>query len=191
MLDLNSKQFNTGSSIFNNGVAGKVDNNTVTVEKRKVEDPDNQPDYKLIVTDESGNTINQGFYYPKADADEKKINMELGRVIHTARAVVGPDYELPAVSTAKEAYDTLFKLVRENAGNKKFSVFVCYGNKGYISKYLGLRYFNFIEPTVLPEGTVSRLKPAAQDQMERIVEDAPKGGNDDFSSSTTKDESWV
>lgn len=193
MLDLNSKQF-AGSTIFNNGNAGKVDNNTISVEKKAADAADTAPDYKLIVKDEAGNSINQAFWYPKADADEKKVNMELGRVIHIARAVVGADYEFPAVKTAKEAFDMLFKLVRDNAGDKKFSVFVTYGNKGFISKYLGLRYFNFIEPTELPSGTVTRLKVTPNDQMERIVEDAPKAGgsNEDvFSNESTSNESWV
>lgn len=193
MLDLNSKEFNTGSSIFNNGAAGKADNNTITVEKRKPEEPDTYPHYKLVVTDEAGNKLNQGFYYPTpkegaSPEDTKKyINREVGRVLHIAKAVLGDDYEFPAVKTAKEAYDMLFKLIKENAGDKKFSVFVTYGTKNYPSKYLGLRYFTFIEPTEIATGKSSRLKVAAADQMERIMEDAPAT---DTSSDAPEDENW-
>jgi hypothetical protein len=179
MLDLNSKEFNTGSSIFNNGTAGKVDNTTITVKKRGADEPETYPDYKLIVTDAAGNSLNQGFFYPKDNAqkspedNKKRANIEIGRVLHIAKAVVGDDYEFPAVKTAKEAFDMLFKLIAKNAGDKKFSVFVTYGTKNYISKYLGLRYFTFIEPTELPAGKSTRLTVAMADQMERVVEDAP------------------
>ena len=52
MFDLNKKE--AGSAVFNNGVAGKAVGVTVTVEKRKVDEPDSYPDYKLVVSDESG-----------------------------------------------------------------------------------------------------------------------------------------
>lgn len=179
MLDLNSKEFNTGSSIFNNGAAGKADNNTIDVEKKKAGEAETYPDYKLVVTDEAGAKLNQGFYYPtpnsqKSDEDNKKrANMEIGRVLSIAKAVVGSDYEFPAVKTAKEAFDTLFKIIAKESGDNKFNVFATYGTIGYPSKYLGLRYFTFIEPAELPAGTTTRLKPAAADQLTRVMEDAP------------------
>lgn len=178
MLDLNSKAFNTGSTIFNNGTAGKADNNTITVEKKRDDEPETYPNYKLIITDPAGATLNQGFYYPKDNKDKtaeenaKRANIEIGRVLHIAKAVVGDDYEFPSVKTANEAFDMLFKLIAKNAGDKKFSVFVTYGTKNYISKYLGLRYFTFIEPTELPAGKSTRLTIASADQMERVVEDS-------------------
>lgn len=187
MLDLNSKEFNTGSSIFNNGAAGKADNNTISVEKKKAGEAETYPDYKLVVTDEAGAKLNQGFYYPtpnsqKSDEDNKKrANQEIGRVLHIAKAVVGNDYEFPAVKTAKEAFDTLFKIISKESGDKKFNVFATYGTIGYPSKYLGLRYFTFIEPAELPEGTTTRLRAASADQLVRVMEDAPlaaEGGAD-------------
>lgn len=196
MLDLNSKEFNTGSSIFNNGAAGKVDNNTISVEKKKVDEPETYPDYKLIVTDEAGNKLNQGFYYPTPNAqkteeeNKKRANTEVGRVLHIAKAVLGNDYEFPAVKTAKEAFDVLFKLIAQNAGDRRFSVFVTYGTKNYPSKFLGLRYFTFIEPSELPAGTGSRLKIAAADQMERLSEDAPTGGATASTDTATNDDEW-
>jgi len=194
MLDLNSKEFKTGSAIFNNGAAGKVDNNTIEVARKKAEEPDTYPDFKLIVTDEAGNNLNQGFYYPKdstqkSEADNKKrATIEVSRVLHVAHAVVGTDYEFPAVKTAKEAIDMLFKLISKNAGDKKFNVFATYGTKGYPSKFLGLRYFTFIEPSDL-QGVPSRLKVGMGDQMERLQEDAPSKAPS-AKSSTDKDEDW-
>jgi hypothetical protein len=196
MLDLNSKEFNTGSSIFNNGAAGKVDNNTITVEKKQPSETGNTPDYRLIVTDEAGNKLNAGFYYPtpkegaSAEDVKKYVNREVGRVLHVAKAVLGDDYEFPAVKGAKEAFDVLFKLIKDNAGDQKFSVFVTYGTKVRPSKFLGLRYFTFIEPTDLPAGKSSRLKIAAADQMERLQEDAPTSGSSTTESGTDSDGEW-
>lgn len=196
MLDLNSKEYNTGSSIFNNGAAGKVDNTTIAVAKRRDDEPNTYPDYKLNITDPAGNTLNQGFYYPKdnesktAEENKKRANIEIGRVLHIAKAVVGEEYEFPPVKTAKEAFDMLFKLIAKNAGDKKFSVFVTYGTKNYVSKYLGLRYFTFIEPTELAAGKTTRLTIAMADQMERIVEDAPLTNTTDISVTAEEDDDF-
>lgn len=194
MLDLNSKEFNTGSSIFNNGAAGKVNGVDIAVEKKKAGEPETYPDYKLVVIDQAGNKLTQGFYYPKAkdgaspEDAKKSINTQVGRVIHIARAVLGEGYEFPSVKNAKEAFDMLFKLINDNAGGKKFNVFATYGTKNYPSKFLGLRYFTFIEPAELPAGKSSRLTVAAADQMERIMEDAPSTGSTDSSDSSSDDE---
>ncbi len=190
-FNLNSKEFSTGSTIFNGGVAGLVTNNDISVEKKKTTDPDNAPDYKLVVTDEAGKTVNQGFYYYNPndsftkEENERKEKMQVGRVLHIAHAVVGKDYEFPEVSTSKEAFDTLFKIIRDNCAGKKFNVYVTYGSKQYPSTFLGLRYFNFIEPT---NGDVSTLKPANADQMERIMPDSQDTSSTEEGSD---DEEWA
>ena len=193
MLDLNGKEFAEKKvSIFNDGVAGKVENTTISVEKKKSTDPQTYPDYKLIVEDEFGQKINQGFYYPTenpqkdAEANKKRINMEVGRVLHIARAVVGAKYEFPAVKNAQEAFDMLFSVIAQNAGDMKFSVFVTYGQVNYPSKYLGLRYFDFIEPATLEGGKRSTLVPKNNDLMERVTADEPQtGGSSDSGASTS------
>lgn len=174
MIDLNSKQFDSVSKVFNDGAAGKVDNVTISVEAKKAGDNERSPDYKLIVADEAGNTINAGFYYPTKDPqkddeqNQKYANTQVSRVVHAAKAVVGPGYEFPEVKTVKEAFDKLFKIIGDEAGDKKFSVFATYGTKTYASKYLGLRFFNFIEPM---GAQPTRLKVTPQDLMERIDPD--------------------
>lgn len=175
MFDLNDKGFN-GTVIFNNGQGGKVENVTISVEKKSPEQPDTYPAYKLIVDDGTGGKINQGFYYPvpKAgdtpDQVEKAMKREVGRVIHVARAVLGADAVLPSVSTAVEAYDSLFKLIKEGSVGQTFNVFASYGTTGYASQYLGLRYFDFIENTETPTG---RLAVKNNDLLERVQEDKP------------------
>jgi hypothetical protein len=194
MIDLNSKQFNSVSKIFNDGNAGKVDNVTLDVEKKKAGDNEKAPDYKLIVKDEAGNTINAGFYYPTKDpskteeANQKYANMQVSRVVHIARAVVGKDYDFPAVKSVKEAYDTLFKIIKDEAGEKKFSVFVTYGSKTYAKKFLELRFFNFIEPAGT---TPSRLKPTDSDLMERINPDSISTGGATATDAGVEDEEWL
>ena len=189
MFDLNEKKFG-GTVIFNNGKGGVAKDVEISVEKRKQDEPDNHPNYKLIVNDGAA-TVNQGFYYPKFNPDksEEQNNQgavrEVGRVMHIARAVLGADYTFPSVGNAQEAFDVLFRLISDNAANKKFNVFVSYGTAGYPGKYLGLRYFNFIEPA--GEGP-SRLRPGAADLLERVEQDAP---TDTLGSgSGTKVEKW-
>src|SRR4030042_2672934 len=179
MFDLNEKKFG-GTVIFNNGQSGVAKNVEISVEKRTADEPETYPNYRLVVSD-GASKINQGFYYPKSNASKSQEQndqgevREVGRVMSIARATMGPDYTFPNVSSSKEAFDVLFNLVRENCGGKLYNVFTTFGTTGYPSKYLGLRYFNFIEPANVP---VSRLKPAASDLMERLEQDAPVGESD-------------
>lgn len=172
MFDLNGKEFQ-GNTIFNGGVAGLVKNVEISIEKKQ--DDSNTPDYKLIVTDGSS-SINAGFYYvtpnpSKSEEDNAKYSrQQVSRVLHIARAVLGKDYKFPNVSNAKEAYDVLFKLVADNCAGKKFNVYATYGTDSRPSKYLGLRYFNFIEPAGVQ---VSSLRLGKTDLLERLEEDAP------------------
>tara|TARA_R110000822_G_scaffold302649_2_gene426973 strand:+ start:22886 stop:23479 length:594 start_codon:yes stop_codon:yes gene_type:complete len=175
MIDLNGKQFE-GTAIFNSGQAGLATNVTISVNKRQVDEPENYPDYKLAVKDSAGAEITQGFYYftPNPDKDEdynqKRSTQEVSRVLHLARAVMGADYAFPTnIGSVKEAYDVLFGLVNDNAEGKSFNVFVTYGTTFRPSKYLGIRYFDYIEPADGP----TRLRVKNADSMERISADAP------------------
>lgn len=177
MFNLNDeKEFNTGGSIFNGGNTGLVKDVTISVEVK--DDQSNKPDYKLLVTDNMG-TINEGFYYPtpnssKSEEDNIKVaKMHVGRVLHVAKAVMGDEYEFPQVSSAKEAYDTLFELIQNNSKGKKFNVYTTYGSKQRPSKYLGLRFFDFIESAT----ENSKLFPKPADNMEQIIPDAPSTDN--------------
>jgi len=189
MFDLNEKKFG-GTVIFNNGQGGLVKDVTISVEKRGAGEPDTYPNYKLVIEDNTGGKINQGFYYPKndpqksAEENDKKAVREVSRIVHLAKAVMGANYEFPKVESATEAFDTLFKLVRDNAGAKKYNVFVTYGTAGYASKFMGLRYFDFIEDAATP---VTRLRVKPGDLLERVEQDVPSDGLD----GGTKSESWV
>lgn len=173
MFDLNKKE--AGSAVFNNGVAGKAVGVNVTVEKRKVDEPDSYPDYKVIVSDESGGMpINQGFYINSED-DEKRQQMTYQRVKSIADAVVPEDFIYPEVNGYIDALNTLFKVIKENADGKKVDVFVTYGYTAKPSKYLSLRMFNFIQKQ---GASFDRLKPSNTDILERPEADAPKADNE-------------
>lgn len=192
MIDLNGKEFTqTSVSIFNNGEAGVVKNVEMKLEKKEPSNTDNTPNFKVIFSDENG-SVNQGFYYftpnPQDSPDRQKTRetQEVSRVLHLARAVMGADYAFPAVETTKQAYDVLFDLIGKNCANKKFNVFVTYGTLGRPNKkgYLGVRYFDFIEPA---DASPSRLRTKPQDLMNRIDPDAPKAEG----TTSTTTENWI
>ena len=176
MFDLNASEFQ-GSSIFNGGRAGIVKNVELIIEKKS--DESNNPDYKVIAKDALG-SVNAGFYYPTnnenktAAENEKWAKMQVSRVVHIAKAVMGAGYQFPAVSGAKQAYDVLFKLIADNSKGKKFNVYVTYGTTDKPSKYLGFRFFGFVEPA---ENEQTTLVPNAKDLLERVVEDSSSNTN--------------
>ena len=177
MIDLNGKQFE-GTAIFNGGNAGLAENVTLAVTKRQVSEPENYPNYKLVVKDEAGSEVSQGFYVFKPQAgktdeqNQTRENQEISRLIHLGRAVMGPEFEFPQVNSMQEAYDAIFGIVTDNAPGNKYNVFVTYGTARKPSKYLGIRYFDFIEPT----SGVSKLRVRNSDNMERVVPDAAFNG---------------
>jgi hypothetical protein len=170
-----------GSVIFNQGIAGKVDNVKIEVKKRATDEPDSYPDYKLVLTDDEGGTVNQGFYYHKdndqydAAKNEANAGYLIGRILSIAKAIVPNDFIFPNVEgkSTKEIVDILFKIIKENSDEKRVNAFVTYGTKTKPSQYLGLRFFNFVEAS---DSKYSRLKPTGNDMMERLVEDSPKTG---------------
>jgi hypothetical protein len=179
-INLNDSQFES-TPIFNGGKAGLArDIEIVDVVTRKVDDNPRTPDYKILFKDERGAEINQGWYYfsPKEGASAEKIEkskqIELSRLVHLARAVMGEDSTLPEVTDVQNALDVVMKLVKDNGKAKKYNVYVTYGSAYKPSQYLGLRYFNFIEDA---SNEVSKLRPSANDVLERVTPDEPTVGN--------------
>jgi hypothetical protein len=174
-FNLNEKV--VGSAVFNNGIAGKAVGVSVVIEKKRVDEPDINPGYKLIVSDESGGvSINQGFCFNdwEKETDEKRQNQTYQRVKSIAEALVPEDFVYPAVNGYVDAINTLFKVIKENSEGKKVDVFVTYGYTAKPSKYLGLRMFNFIQKQ---DVKFDRLKPTNTDILERPEADAPKADN--------------
>lgn len=174
-FNLNDKSFDGSVAIFNNGIAGKVNNVRIAVTKKTALDKDIAPDYKVIFSDAIGD-VNLGFYYPAPNSlfDEKR-NKDLevwtiGRILSIAKSVLPKDFVFENKETAKEVVDYLFSLIKQNCEGKTVNVFVTYGTIQKASKYLGLRYFDFVESS---DTTVSRLAKKPADLMERIEADAP------------------
>jgi hypothetical protein len=194
MINLNDDKFG-GVQIFNDGVAGKVSNVTIEVEKKASNEPDSNPDYNLFAIDKAGNKVKRAFWYWKPNPQyDDKTNESMQRsdisvIVALAKAVMGDTYELPEVGSIKEAYDVIFKLVKENAGNKKFNVFATYGTTKKPSIYIGLRKSDFIEPADTIEEK-SRLVQGARDIMERILPDAPVN-TESFAVSSATSTKWV
>jgi len=175
-FNLNDSSFDGGVAIFNGGMAGKVENVKMSVEKKQPGDADNIPDYKLIFKQENGAAINQGFYYHKNnDNYDAKRNGDLerwtvSRVLSAAKSVVPSDFVFPTVSTSKEAMDSLFKIIKDNTDDKLVNVFVTYGTTTKPSQYLGLRYFEFVEAA---NASPSKLVRKNGDMLDKLVADAP------------------
>lgn len=183
MFNLNDDSLNGGVAIFNNGNAGKVNNVEMTAERKPASETGNTPDYKLLFTAEDGISVNQGFYYftpnPQNSEEQNKKNEGylISRTLSAAKAVVSNDYKFPEVANSKEALDTLFGIIRDEGKDKKVNVFVTYGTTTRPSKYLGVRYFDFVEAADTLE-TVSRLKMKNVDMMERVSPDTSQNTGD-------------
>lgn len=177
-FNLNGEDFKSKSfSIFNNGVAGKVENVSVSIDKKQVTDADNAPDYKINFTDANG-TVNMGIYYPSSDATEQQVKTQISKALAITRAIMGDDYIFESVSSAKEAIDLCMKVSKKNSEEAKVNVFVTYGTLGTPKKYLGVyKVFDFIEkagstPSKLRR-TSNPAKPQYNDLMEAIEADEP------------------
>lgn len=192
-FNLNGEEFKSQSVvIFNNGEAGKVENVSIKVEKRKVDEPDNAPDFKVIFTDNNNASVNLGIYYPNEQSTEGQTKMTVGKCLAIARAVLGNEYIFPEVKSTKEAVDVCMSLTAKAQENAKVNIFVTYGTVGAPKKYIGVyKNFDFIEAVGTVGSKLRRTnnplpeKSQYNDLMERIVEDAVEGNT---STTTPKDE---
>jgi len=194
-----SMMSNSVSPVFNAGVAGKVEEVKVEVNKRRADEPDSYPAYKLTFTDNTGNSVNQGFYYftPKQgysdEQNDKLSGYLIDRVLETANAVIPEGFVYPEIPETGDnvkdtnvALDTLFKVIKDNSDDTKVNVFVTYGTKQKPSKYLSLRYFNYVEKA--GKTGYSPLKEKGDDLMQRVVEDSPR--EEQSTTTTTSGPAW-
>jgi len=172
--------------IFNGGVAGKVSNVKITVEKKGIDYPDEEgkklPDYRVVYEDENGGQTNRGFYY----LDEKTHNSqyrtfeeEVKRQWRTLAHIVeeaGGDGGIKT-NTPVEMLDTMAKMVKQLVNGKTFNIFANYGHVNNPKKYIQVRsWVPFVEPTDVAD---TKLKATNIDQIERLVPDAEPSSEDD------------
>jgi len=191
MINLNDKEYDGGATgpIFNGGDAGIANDITISVERKKPEDKETAPDYKLVFKDAKGGTCNTAFWHIEKDNQYKTVDEQVatrGKVFkHLLHAIYGADYQIPEFKSAEDMLNTVMKLVNEGVkAGPKFRIFANYGTTSSVKKYIQARtWVPFIEPmSVSIEDT--RLESGNLDAMERLQADAPKataaGGDDDW-----------
>ena len=191
MINLNGSEFNSPVvAIFNNGVAGRVDNVSISVEKKKADDADNAPAYKVIFSDSIG-SINMGIYYPTEQSTESQNKMLAQKCADMVKAVMGDDFVFPEFSSYTELVDGCMRIIAQNSSEAKVNIIATYGTVDYPKKYLGIyKNYNFIEkvgttPTKLRIAN-NPNKPGYNDLLERVVEDASKTSTSNDTNVTTK-----
>jgi hypothetical protein len=178
MINLNDSAFDAkqGTAIFNDGVAGVVDNVAISVNKRKPEDKENSPEYKLTFTDSKGAACNTSFWYVDKATQYKTVEDQIktqGTVLkHILHAIYGSDYQFPSFNTTKEMLDGCMKLIREGlASGLKFRIFANYGSTQSIKSYIQPRsWVPFMEPMSVSISE-TRLKAGNIDAMARVEKD--------------------
>lgn len=168
-VDLNkSEDFVKEFKIFNDGKAGVVENVKVSIEKKAPGVDDKKPMYKVVATDATGASINEGFYYQEPDS-KAFTGYQAQRLIMLARGVLGKDVKFDIWNTPTEVLDGVMKMVAPALVNKLFRVAVCYGTTKNPDQYLNFKSFgSFIQPMTEP----SELSFTSSDNMVKAV--APK-----------------
>ena len=184
MINLNDSAFDAkqGAAIFNDGIAGVVENVVLTVAKRKPEDKENSPEYKLTFTDSKGGACNTSFWYVDKATQYQTVEDQIkkqGTVLkHVVHAIYGSDYQLPNFNSAKEMLDGCMKLIREGlASGLKFRIFANYGSTQSVKSYIQPRsWVPFIESMNVDIAN-TRLKVGNIDAMNRVEKDGSPAGN--------------
>lgn len=197
MINLNDSAFDAkqGAAIFNDGVAGVVENVTLSVTKRKPEDKENSPEYKLTFTDSKGGACNTSFWYIDKATQYQTVEDQVkkqGTVLkHVVHAIYGSDYQLPNFNTAKEMLDGCMKLVREGlAAGLKFRIFANYGSTQSVKNYIQPRsWVPFMEPMTVDIAN-TRLKPGNIDAMARVEKDNVAPSTTSMADSIIEGDDW-
>jgi len=186
-INLNkSEDFVKEFKVFNDGIAGVVENVKIRIEKKASSDTDDKkPVYKLIATDSQGAEVNEGFYYHK-DAEEKGFkNYQAQRLILLARGVFGDDIKFPVWSNPVEVLDGVMKMVAPALSKGAWRVAIAYGTTKRKESYLGFKSFgSFIQPMSAEnklaldrtDNTERKPLPEATAASE-LISDVTKGGN--------------
>jgi hypothetical protein len=177
-INLNDESYESSSiKIFNNGVAGVVENVTAEIKKKTAEDKEDSPEYTIIFTDSTGATTNTGFWFVKQDQDEEKNSKKQGkRYRDLLKAAYGQDYKIPEFADMTDALHQTMKLFRESLkSSPKFRIIVNYGSTQGIKKFIQPRsWAPFIESMSLAK---TELSLGNIDATEPLREDTPQMNN--------------
>ena len=178
MINLNDSTFDAkeGKAVFNGGNAGIANDVTLSVDKKKPEDKEGSPDYKLTFTDADGGSCNSSFWTITKATDYATIEEQIqkqGKVLkHILHAIYGKDFQLPQFQSAAEMLNGCMKLIREGLPNAgKFRIFANYGTTSSVKQYIQPRsWVPFMETMSTPiESTV--LKAGTLDALARVEKD--------------------
>jgi hypothetical protein len=178
MINLNDASFDAseGKAIFNGGNAGIAENVSLSISKKKPEDKEGSPDYKLTFTDENGGACNSSYWYVEKATEYSSIDEQIakqGKVMkHVIHAIYGNTYQFPNFNSAKEMLDGCMKIIRDGlSSNPKFRVFANYGTNSSVKNYIQPRsWVPFVEPMSVDIAD-TRLKPGNLDAMAKMQAD--------------------
>jgi hypothetical protein len=178
MINLNDASFDAkeGAAIFNDGKAGIAENVTLSISKKKPEDKEGSPDYKLSFTDAAGGSCNSSFWYVEKATEYSTIDEQVakqGKVMkHVIHAIYGNTYQFPSFNSAREMLDGCMKIIRDGlAQGPKFRVFANYGTTSSVKNYIQPRsWVPFMEPMSVALAD-TRLKPGNLDAMAKLQAD--------------------
>ncbi len=148
--------------IFNGGEAGYVENVKVSIQNNESKQTgDNKPDFNVIYTDSTGATLRgQGVWELTGSETPDAVKKTVQAVGRYWRACMG-ETPFPQNMSVRQIYQAI-----ANSG-RTFGVFVAYGTTEAPSKYLGLRKYDFIQPS----GSTP-LTAKSTDNMVRLVADS-------------------
>lgn len=182
MYDLNDSGFDAASGgntvIFNGGVAGLVNDVKMSVYKKKPDDKENAPDYKITFTDDNSGECSTSYWYVTKDTQystvEEQVKKQGKSMKHIIHAVYGADHQIGfKANSPKELLDQAMKYIKDGLANAgKFRVFATYGTVNAPKQYIQPRsWVPFVE-SMSVDVSQTRLKLAVTiDAMERIVKD--------------------
>lgn len=181
MYNLNDASFDAkaGVAIFNDGVAGIVENVTLSISKKKPEDKENAPDYKVIFKDAKGAECATSLWYVTKDTQYSTVDEQVKKqgtlLKHIIHAIYGADFQIPiSAQNPQQLLDQAMKIIRDGVPNAgKLRMFANYGSTQSIKQYIQPRsWVPFVE-SMNVDIAATRLKAGNIDAMARIQKDEP------------------
>jgi hypothetical protein len=168
-INLNDEQFAEKPlvKIFNGGVAGVVNGVKVRVERKKADESEKSPKYKIILKDENDAEMNKGYGFISKDIDKDFSDKAKGFFVKEMRHLCSLfDVKFPdTVDTYNELLDLVMKGCHSK-GEIIGNVVVSYGMKDYPKAFLEIASaYNIVKPT-------EKVSITAKHQLERILPDA-------------------
>lgn len=164
-INLNDAKYDVSSNkVFNGGNAGIVNNCKIRVERKKAEDPDNAPKYKVILTDSNGGEVNKGYFdgFDKMSDKAKEFFVKEMKYLANLFEVKLPE----AVESYGALLDATMRGCFENMPGKLVNVAVAYGTIDYPKRYLQVESAFSItatseKPYLGPKALMVRPEPTA------------------------------